>query len=288
MAHVLAGSHPLMTTAHAIALLEAIERTTSPAELAELDRHARVLSVDEDALPYVLVVHARGVLAAAIGDHARAVDLFLAAGDHAASWGAVNPAVVPWRSDAATSMRFLERPDEAAALVEEELRLARAYGAPRPIAIALRAAAGLESPDIALRHLEEALSILESSPSDLDRARTLVDLGRMQRLAGRPSDAREPLRLGLELAVQCGSNRLAATAHEELRAAGVRPRRVAVTGVAALTPAERRVAELAAAGQPNRIIAEQLFISEKTVEGHLGKVYDKVGVRSRGQLAGLL
>ena len=288
MAHVMAGSHPLMTTAHAIALLEAIERTTSTAELTELDRHARVLSVDEDALPYVLVLHARGVLAAAIGDHARAVDLFLAAGEHAASWGAVNPAVVPWRTDAATSMRFVGRTDEAAVLVEEELKLARSYGAPRPIAIALRAVAGLVLPEEALGHLEEAVEVLESSPSELDRARTLVDLGRALRLSGRPRDAREPLRLGLELAVQCGSNRLSSVAHDELLAAGVRPRRVAVTGVAALTPAERRVAELAAAGQANRAIAEQLFISEKTVEGHLGKVYDKVGVRSRGQLAGHL
>ncbi|HWJ09154.1 MAG TPA: AAA family ATPase [Nocardioides sp.] len=288
LAPVLPGSHPLLTTAHAIAVLETVERATDGAELVELDREARLLPVDEDALPYVLVLHARGVLAAELGNHDTALELFRAAGDHATSWEASNPAVVPWRSAAALSLRLLGEPDEADRLVAEELRLARGYGAPRPIGIALRAAAALTTPTDAAPLLEEAVAVLQDSPSQLERARTLVDLGRAIRLSGRPRDAREPLRLALELAVHSGSNRLAGQAHEELLAAGVRPRRVAVTGVDALTPAERRVAELAAGGRSNRAIAEQLFISEKTVEGHLGKVYDKLGVRSRGQLHALI
>lgn len=287
LAPLLPGSHPLLTTAHAIAMLETIERVTDEADLAALDREARLLPVDDDALPYVLVLHARGVLAAELGNHETALDLFRAAGEHATSWDAMNPAVIPWRSAAALALRALGRHDEAVPLVDEELRLARRYGAPRPIGIALRAAAATTPAD-AVPILEEAVAVLEDSPSQLERARALADLGRAIRLSGRPRDAREPLRLALELAVHSGSNRLAAQAHGELLAAGVRPRRVAVTGVDALTPAERRVAELAAAGRSNRAIAEQLFISEKTVEGHLGKVYDKLGVRSRGQLPALI
>lgn len=287
LAPLLPGSHPLLTTAHAIEMLETIERVTDASDLADLDRAARLLPVDDDALPYVLVLHARGVLAAELGNHEGALDLFRSAGEHASSWDAPNPAVVPWRSDAALSLRALGRASEATGLVDEELALARAYGAPRPIGIALRAAAATTPAD-AVPILEEAVAVLEDSPSQLERARALADLGRAIRLAGRPRDAREPLRLALELAVHSGSNRLAAQAHGELLAAGVRPRRVAVTGVDALTPAERRVAELAAGGRSNRAIAEQLYISEKTVEGHLGKVYDKLGVRSRGQLPALI
>lgn len=281
---MLPGSHPLLTTAHAIAMLETIERATDDAELLALGREARLLPVDEDALPYVLVLHARGVLAAELGNHEAAHDLFRAAGEHATSWDALNPAVVPWRSAAAVALRALGDLDAADRLAEEELRLARDYGAPRPIGVALRAAAALVDPAAAVPLLQEAAAVLHDSPSQLERARVLVDLGRAIRLAGRPRDAREPLRLALELAVHSGSNRLTSAAHGELVAAGVRPRRVAVTGVDALTPAERWVAELAAGGRSNRSIAEQLFISEKTVEGHLGKVYDKLGVRSRAQL----
>ena len=288
LAPVLPGSHPLLTTAHAIAVLETIERATDDAELVALDREARLLPVDPDALPYVLVLHARGVLAAELGNHDGAVELFRAAGEHAASWDALNPAVVPWRSATALSLRVLGGLEEAHRLVAEELGMARGYGAPRPIGIALRAAAALATPADAVPMLEEAVVVLKDSPSQLERARALVDLGRAIRLSGRPRDAREPLRMALELAVHSGSNRLTAHAHGELVAAGMRPRRVAVTGVDALTPAERRVAELAAVGRSNRAIAEQLFISEKTVEGHLGKVYDKLGVRSRAQLHTLI
>lgn len=288
LAPLLPGSHPLLTTAHAITMLETIERATDEADLIELDRQVRQLSTDADALPHVLVVHARGVLATELGDHEAALRFFRSAGEHALSWEATNPAVVPWRSDAAGALRALGRLDEAAALIAEELALARSYGAHRSIGVALRAAAGMEAPAAAVPLLEEAVTVLQDSPSQLERAKALVDLGRALRLEGRLRDAREPLRLALELAVHSGSNRLTGLAHEELLAAGVRPRRVAVTGVDALTPAERRVAELAAAGRSNRAIAEQLFISEKTVEGHLGKVYDKLGVRSRGQLHTLI
>jgi DNA-binding CsgD family transcriptional regulator len=60
---------------------------------------------------------------------------------------------------------------------------------------------------------------------------------------------------------------------------------MALSGAEALTPAERRVAELAAAGRSNREIAEQLFVTQKTVEGHLRGAYDKLGIRSRHALA---
>ncbi len=70
--------------------------------------------------------------------------------------------------------------------------------------------------------------------------------------------------------------------------AGARPRRELLTGPESLTPSERRVAEAAAAGATNREVATQLFLSPKTVEMHLGRVYRKLEISSRGELAGAL
>ena len=93
---------------------------------------------------------------------------------------------------------------------------------------------------------------------------------------------------GYELAVRCGAGALAARALEELRAAGAPPRRAALSGTDSLTPAERRVADAAARGASNREVAQTLFISEKTVEAHLGHAYSKLEISSRRELAGAL
>ena len=74
----------------------------------------------------------------------------------------------------------------------------------------------------------------------------------------------------------------------DLGAGGGRAPRLELTGVEALTPAERRVCELAAGDRTNRDIAQQLFVTEKTVELHLTNAYRKLGIRSRFQLASAL
>jgi DNA-binding CsgD family transcriptional regulator len=61
-----------------------------------------------------------------------------------------------------------------------------------------------------------------------------------------------------------------------------------VSGVDSLTPSERRIADLAAAGSTNREIAAQLFLTPKTVEWHLGHVFSKLGIRRRRELAAAL
>jgi DNA-binding CsgD family transcriptional regulator len=77
---------------------------------------------------------------------------------------------------------------------------------------------------------------------------------------------------------------LADRARAELLAAGARPRRTACSGWDALTPAERRVATLAAEGRGNREIAQQLFVTRRTVETHLTHVFQKLGVATRAEL----
>ena len=90
----------------------------------------------------------------------------------------------------------------------------------------------------------------------------------------------------LDLADRGGAVPLAARSREGLRRAGARPRRARVRGIHALTPAERRTADLAARGLTNAAVADQLFVSVKTVEGHLRAAYRKLGIaRRRGEAA---
>jgi DNA-binding CsgD family transcriptional regulator len=88
--------------------------------------------------------------------------------------------------------------------------------------------------------------------------------------------------------VQPGDRALAEQAETELRATGARPRRVLLTGLDSLTASERRIAELAGQGMTNREIAQALFITARTVEGHLTSVFRKLELDSRDQLAATL
>ena len=104
--------------------------------------------------------------------------------------------------------------------------------------------------------------------------------------------SREPpcpavLRDAADIAVRIDAASLVRDAAEELHASGARPRRLHLRGSDALTPAERRVALLAAEGMTNGGIATSLYISMKTVESHLARAYRKLGVKSRAELAGL-
>jgi DNA-binding CsgD family transcriptional regulator len=139
-----------------------------------------------------------------------------------------------------------------------------------------------------LAYLEAAVAAARRSRSALNQAEALGALGAALRRAGRRTDAREPLREARELAVRAGAKGLEQRVHEELVIAGARPQRIAQAGVDGLTPSERRVSELAATGRRNREIADELFVTLKTVEVHLGRAYAKLGINSRSQLASAL
>jgi DNA-binding CsgD family transcriptional regulator len=140
----------------------------------------------------------------------------------------------------------------------------------------------------AVERLRGAVEVLADAPARLEHARALVDLGAALRRQNKRGEAREPLREGVELARRCGATALVERGQSELIAAGARPRRMALTGVEALTPSERRVAGLAADGLSTPEIAQQLFVTVNTVESHLRHVYAKLGVHSRDELPGAL
>ena len=217
------------------------------------------------------------------------VEELLGIGDEAVSGGIVNPALNPWRADAAMALAAMEEWDDAARLADEHLRLARSFGAPRTIGIGLRAKAAATR-DLAERSewLVEAVDLLEESLARLELANALVELGTALVDRKKKKEARSVLRRGANIASMCGAHQLVETAGVQLRAAGARPRRLGYRGPESLTPAELRVVRLAAMGKTNQGIASDLYISVKTVEGHLAKAYRKLGVDSRRELAAAL
>ena len=133
-----------------------------------------------------------------------------------------------------------------------------------------------------VRTLRESVAELEGSEAQLELARSEVELGAALRRGHERAEAQEWLTAGMERAHRCGAERLMARADEELHAAGYRPRRPARTGADSLTPSELRVARIAAAGRSNREIAQDLYVSPKTVDTHLSHVYSKLGLAGQG------
>ena len=218
----------------------------------------------------------RATVLAAVGRNAEAVE---AADELAVRGEEIPDASRLWRRS--LKAEALGRCDEAVALTREELEITRAFGAPAPLGRTLRVLGTLTDD---LEPLYEATEVLEASTARLEHAKALAALGSALRRARRPTDAREPLRRALELAGVCGADALAAHVRAELHASGARPRRDALSGVESLTPSERRVVDLAAAGRTNRDIAQELYVTPKTVEVHLSNAYRKLGVSSRREL----
>jgi DNA-binding CsgD family transcriptional regulator len=194
-----------------------------------------------------------------------------------------DPARLWWRSLKAEALDRLCRREEAIELAREELEVTRAFGAPWSLGRTLRVLGTLER-EGGLDTLREAVNVLEGSTARLEHAKALAALGSGLRRARTPTEAREPLRRALELADVCGAQGLSAHVRSELHAAGARPRRDALSGVESLTPSERRVVDLAVAGRSNREIAQELYVTPKTVELHLSHAYRKLGIRSRREL----
>lgn len=207
-----------------------------------------------------------------------------AAGDAWQAYGFSNPALGSWRSEAALARYAASDVDGALRLAGAELELAQRWAGPRGYGRALRVVGQLTGGADGLALLHRSVEVLAASPARLEHARSLTELGAALRRAGRRLDARDALGRALDIAEVCAATPLVEQVKAELNAAGFRPRRHRLDGVGALTPSERRVAEIAAGGASNREIAQTLFVTTKTVEVHLTSAYRKLGVRRRGEL----
>ena len=191
------------------------------------------------------------------------------------------------RAGAGEALLRLGERESARRVAQAELADVRVFGAPRALGVALRVAGLAEGGERGTELLHESVASLRGSRAVLELAHSLTELGAAVRRAGQRTAAGEPLAEALELAVRCGARRLAARAREELRATGARPRRAWRTGVEALTPSELRIVRLAAEGRTNREIAHELYVTLKTVEGHLSRAYTKLGIEGRAELPGV-
>jgi DNA-binding CsgD family transcriptional regulator/tetratricopeptide (TPR) repeat protein len=272
---------------HAVAQLvePLIERGSLDEAAAELERAGDPLAAH--SITVTTFLFARGRLRAAQGRPADALGDFLECGRRSALFGRVS-VLYHWRSEAALAHARLGNEHEAVRLAREEAGLAREFGRPGALGIALRNYGLVEGGDRGLALLADAVRTLQGAQSPVELARTQVEYGSALRRAGQRVPARAQLEGGLDLAHHSGARRIADRARAELVAAGAKPRRDAITGRDALTASELRVARLAAEGMTNPQIAQALFITTKTVAVHLTHVYRKLGVSRRVQLPGAL
>jgi DNA-binding CsgD family transcriptional regulator len=229
----------------------------------------------------------RGRLWLAQGDAPRAVEDLTAARDRSA---ALFPERVepPWQPLLVEALVLADRSDEAAEEAAAYAALAVGWGTRRALGHAARVRALVAPREPAIALLEEARTHFAASHARLELARCLTELGARRRAAGERRAARAILRDAHDTAHACGATALCERARAELLLAGGRPRPPAGAGADALTPAERRVAEIAADGATNREIARRLYLSPKTVEMHLRSAYRKLDLTGRDGLAAAL
>lgn len=196
-----------------------------------------------------------------------------------------NPAVTDWRSGIAAALAMRGERSRARQLAEEALVLARQARTARATISALTDLAMISSVDAALEHLHEAMALAADHPARVERVRARLALGRTLRRKGHRHDAAEAVLAAQEEAEAIGARRLAGQATDEAHALGI-PDGPATSGVGpgALTPTERRVAGRARRGMTNREIAQELFVTVKTVEYHLSNVYVKLGIDGRRRI----
>jgi DNA-binding CsgD family transcriptional regulator len=241
-----------------------------------------------DAPPLLPLVLVRMWVYAALREHRKAMLAWQDAVERAERLRGISASWVEDLVVVADVHKALGDETEARAAADRARDLAETWGTPGARGQAMHAQARVGALDDPTEAIREAADLLAESPVRLEHAKALISLGGILRRDGHRRDSRGPLREGYELAVKCGADALAESARAELRASGVRVRVDSGTGADALTPSEGRIAEMAVNGLTNAEIAQELFLTVKTVEMHLTHVYRKLDIRGRRDLANAL
>ena len=234
------------------------------------------------------------VAAAAIGHLELSAGAAKAAADTLEPWiafvtaeGIVEPGATRFVIDHAEALIELARRDEAGGLLDWYEDNARRLGRVSALANCARCRGLLTAQegdlDRALATFDKALELHRQVNLPLDRGRTLLALGAAQRRKKRRREARATLEEALAVFEEIGAALWAERARAELKRISGR-----ASTPGALTPAEERVAVLVAEGKTNKEVAAALFVSDRTVEGHLARVFGKLGIRHRTEIAGAL
>jgi len=273
---------PMPHSTHVLALAH-LGRLEEARALAQRD-----LAADE-SLGYIAAValHLRslGFTELVAGDHSAAAEHFLRAlSISSEEIGIGEPAILRLHPDAVVALVMLGRIDDARRLTHQLDASMQANHLPWATAMAgrchglLSAAAG--DVPAALEVLQRTLVDHELLPMPFEEARTRLLFGSVLRRSGHRNDARRELEAARTVFVRLGTPIQVGQVNAELASVGGWPNRAG-----ALTPVEERIAVLVAAGQTNKEVASTLFLSVRTVESHLGRIYRKLGLRSRTELS---
>jgi DNA-binding CsgD family transcriptional regulator len=231
--------------------------------------------------------HALGSLALGEGDLEGAIPELERAGQLTRDGGLEEPAVVEWAPDLVEAYVRCGRLEEAARVLATFTAQAERSGQLGGLAAAARCRGLLATAGEYERHFAKACDLHTRAGMPFELARSRLCLGERLRRDQRRVDARVPLRLAAKQFQQLGARPWMDRTVVELRATGETVARNDDTP-AALTPQELQVALTVASGATSREAASSLFLSPRTVEHHLGKIYQKLGVRSRTELVRLV
>jgi tetratricopeptide (TPR) repeat protein len=195
---------------------------TNRGELEEAEARLTGLSLPEevDETGHVIFyLGARGWLRYARHDFAAAASDFDRLGRCMEAFDMRNPALMAWRSHLALALLGCGHRERAVELAREEVELARRWGAPRAIGVALRSLGLAQGGPEGVQTLRESLEVLQRSSAKLERARTMVELGAALQREGGSDEARELIGEGLRIAAESGSQPLVERCERELGAA---------------------------------------------------------------------
>lgn len=229
---------------------------------------------------------ALGLLELGLGHIAAAVEALGRCAREAEAEGLGNPTTIPYEPDLIEALHAAGRDVEARRAAQRLQDRGEHVRSAWALAVAARCRGLLAGDEDFDREFQSALALHDQFPNGFERARTQLCYGERLRRTRRRAEAEKELSTALAVFQQFASEPWANRARQELRAAGylTRPQR-GWSGVQKLTPQELRVALIIADGASVREAATELFLSPKTIEAHLGRVYQKLGVHNRAQLA---
>ena len=265
-----------------------VARQGREAECTAIVAEVQPICADGDIpVTRVWLEFAVGELDLALGRTTAAVDRFVALGDLLAALRIDDPDLSP-APELTEALLRIGQTDEARRVAEAFRVRAEVKGLPWVVARAERALALCSAGEEAERHWTAAQSGQCAHPRRYEAARTRLAHGEQLRRTRRRTEARIELRSALATFEDLQATPWADRAAAELAATGEQVRRRDQPQAAALTPQELQISLLLSEGRTTREVAAALFLSPKTVEYHLRKVYTKLGIRSRAELTDAL
>jgi DNA-binding CsgD family transcriptional regulator len=249
-------------------------------------RALRLIEAHHNELGRLYVLSALGLLELGLGRIGTAIVTLEQTRTLADTHDVTEPNVVHWHADLVEAYVRAGRSEDALDALDSLERRAHGTGGRWALGTSARCR-GLLAPDAdADACFAESLAHLEALGASFEIARTHLCRGERLRRSGRRTDARSSLRLAIDGFEELGATPWNGRAQAELRATGATPRRRSAPEERdRLTPHELQVARLVAGGATNKEAAASLFLSTKTIEFHLARIYRKLDVRTRTELA---